>query len=242
MANQLQHLSEFQEILSSYKISDTAKKELLAIKFVILTAPTSVGRNTIIKNLVKGGDYQFTVSDTTRHPRVDDGVEEQDGGVYWFKSEEEVLEGLKRGEYLEAAIIHGQQVSGLRVGEVKRAFNDNKIAITEVDIQGADTYTKIKPDTIAIFVLPPSFEEWMRRLKGRGQMSQEEIKRRLISAYNEYEYALKSNKFMYVVNDNLDRATKEIDALVKQLQVDFKNQEAYRELVSELSNQTKKYV
>jgi guanylate kinase len=188
MKNELRHLEEFQEILTNYKISENLRNELQQSKLVLLTAPTGIGRNTLIRELIKSGQYHFMVSDTTRHPRHNDGVLETNGKEYWFKTEDEFLEGLKEGRYIEAAIIHKQQVSGINVSEIIKANTESQIAITDAEIKGAETLFKVKPDTIAIFVLPPTFEEWMKRLKNRGEMSQAEFKRRLASAIAEFDF------------------------------------------------------
>ena len=87
------------------------------IQFVLLAAPTAAGRNTIIRNLIMTGKYYYVVSDTTRKPRINNGIPEKNGNEYWFKSEEEFLHGLKNGAYVEAAIIHNQQVSGISLEE-----------------------------------------------------------------------------------------------------------------------------
>jgi len=79
-------------------------------KFVPLVAITSSGRNTLIRELLKTGEYHFIVSDTTRKPRTNDGVMEQSGVEYWFRDEDEVLQDVKDGKFLEAAVIHSQQV------------------------------------------------------------------------------------------------------------------------------------
>ena len=182
MKNELKNLDKFRKILSSYKLSPELINDLNKIKLILISAPTSVGRNTVIRELVNSGEYYFIVSDTTRHPRFNDGVMEENGGPYWFKSEEEVLSGLEQGNYFGPAIIHNQQVSGMHVDEIIKASKLNKVQVTEMEVQGVADLTKIKHDIITIFMLPPSFEEWMNRLKHRGKMSSEEFKRRLTSA------------------------------------------------------------
>src|SRR5664279_1435267 len=109
--NQLKRIDEFRTILDGYQLSPTAAQTLAQTKLVLLVAPTASGRNTIIHELLKTDQYHFVVSDTTRQPRINNGELEQNGREYWFRSEEEVLDELKRGEFLEAAIIHNQQVS-----------------------------------------------------------------------------------------------------------------------------------
>src|SRR5689334_7205560 len=103
--NKLKHLVEFQKVLEHYQVSDENKAILKQTRLVLLDGPTSSGRNTIIDELVKTGDYFHIVSDTTRQPRHKDGKPiEENGREYWFRSEDDVLAGLKNGDYMEAAI------------------------------------------------------------------------------------------------------------------------------------------
>src|ERR1700689_1309052 len=117
--NELVHGAEFRSALRDYHLSKAALQTLSQTKLVILVAPTSSGRNTIIWQLLKTGDYYFIVSDTTRQPRINDGKLERDGHEYWFRSEAEVLTDIQQGKYLEAAVIHNQQVSGISIRELQ---------------------------------------------------------------------------------------------------------------------------
>src|SRR5579885_607634 len=111
--NRLEHLQEFKTVLANYRISPASQRILQQTNLVLLAAPTSAGRNTIIRELLKTGDYHYIVSDTTRQPRINDGIPEQNGVEYWFRSEADILKDLAAGQYVEAAIIHNQQVSGI---------------------------------------------------------------------------------------------------------------------------------
>lgn len=210
MSNKLDHLDEFKEVLADYKVSEAGQNILKTTNLAIFVGPTSAGRNTLINKLLRTGEYHYIISDTTRSPRENDGVMEQNGVEYWFKSEEEVLGGLKSGEYLEAAIIHGQQVSGMSLRELEKARDEGKVAINEIEVTGADNVMKIKPDTNAFFVVPPNFAVWMDRLKKRGKLPESEIKRRLESAVKEYTAALERSYYIFVINDNLDDALAQI--------------------------------
>lgn len=213
--NELARIAEFRKLLDGYHLSKTALQTLSQTELVLLVAPTSSGRNTIIRELLKTGDYHFVVSDTTRQPRVNDGVPEQNGHEYWFRTENEILADLEQGKYLEAAIIHDQQVSGISVRELEKARDEGKIAITDAEIIGADNAIKYKPDTIAIFVLPPSFEEWQRRVKHRGPMAATEFKRRMQSACKEFEIALERDYYQFVINDSIERSVTQINQIAK---------------------------
>lgn len=199
----LEHLHEFESIIKNYKPSLELLDVLRDNKLVLLSAPTAAGRNTIINRLIMTGKYYFVVSDTTRPPRINNGIPETDGKEYWFRAEEDFLKGLKNGSYIEAAIIHNQQVSGIRMGEVKVAASTHKVAISDIDIQGCDNIKSYSDTTIPVFVLPPDFQEWMRRMDGRGVMLPDEKRRRLISAIEEIEFALERSYFKFIINYDL---------------------------------------
>lgn len=211
--NQLRHREEIENLLRDYRISETGKALLKELRLVLLCGPTASGRNTIIGELLKNGNYSFIVSDTTRQPRVNNGVKEKNGVAYWFRSEEEVIEELRRGEFLEAEIIHDQQLSGISLRELRKAHMEGKIAINDIDIGGFNNVTSVKPDTVGILILPPSFEEWLSRLTGRGEMPKEEVVNRLETGKRIFSDAIVNTNAILVVNDNLEETVKEVDRL-----------------------------
>lgn len=215
MKPHLKHFDQFQAVLNDYQINDAGKKLLEKTKLVLLTSPTSSGRNTIIRELEKTDKYKYILSDTTRPKRSNNGIMEQDGVEYWFRTEEEVLEDLKKGLFLEADIIHAQQVSGISIRELKKATNHDKIAVDEVYYIGIDNVKKVKPDTFTIFILPPSYDEWMKRLLKRGDMSTDEVRRRLESAELELESTINRDYYQYVVNDDLQEAVTTLRRIVE---------------------------
>ena len=148
-------------------------------------------------------------------PRVNDGVLERDGREYWFKTEQEVLNDLKAGEFLEAEVIHGQQVSGISIAELERASFEHRIAITDVDIEGITNVLRAKPDAVPILVFPPSFQAWRERLNGRGEMDAEQLKRRLITAARIYELPEKDDQYRIVINDTVEHAAQQIRAIAE---------------------------
>ncbi len=179
----------------------------------MLVAPTSTGRNTIIRHLLKNPDYYFVVSDTTRPPQVRDGQPEQNGVDYFFRSEGEILADLKTGEFLEAAIIHEQQVSGISIRELEKAKGQGKIAITDIEIVGVDNVMRANPEAKAIFLLPPSFEEWQKRMHSRSHMGHQELDNRLKSAEKELKAALEHDYYHFVIAEDIGQAAGIIDSI-----------------------------
>lgn len=235
---QLLHRKAFEEALSNYQMSDTAKRVLDNVTLVLLSGPTAGGRNTLINQMLQTGNYRFIVSDTTRPPRVNNGVPEQTGREYWFRSEEEVLQDIRAGAYLEAEIIHQQQVSGMSIRELQKAIDAHKIAINEVEIGGFTNIFKHKPDTIAILILPPSYEEWQRRIFSRGDMSRVELRNRLQTAAKVFSEASKADYAAVIINNDIQVAAAEIDRLAHGGTVDQKLQQEGRILAKELLART----
>lgn len=214
--NQLRHADEFRRILANHHLSDTAKQTLAGVRLVLLVGPTSSGRNSIINELLKTGEYHYIISDTTREPRVKDGVPvEQNGREYWFRSEGEVLDELQDGEFLEAALIHGQQVSGVSIREIEKARAAGRIAITDIEPQGAAWVHGLKPDTLIVFVVPPSLDALLQRLHRRSDLPDSEIRRRLQTSAEECTRALSADYYTFVINDEFAKAVAEVDGLVR---------------------------
>ncbi len=240
--NQLKHLDEFKQVLAHYTVSEASKRILKQTQLVLLAAPTSAGRNTIIRELLKTGEYHYIVSDTTRQPRINDGVLEQNGVEYWFRTEEEVLADLQAGKFVEAAIIHNQHVSGISIRELDQARQEEKIAITDIEVVGAHNIVEAKPDTVAIFVLPPNLEEWLHRLRYRGKLSPAEVRRRLESAGNEFKLALERDYYNFVINDQLEAAMEHIHQLARFSIQDPEQQQRGRQLTEQLYIETMAYL
>jgi guanylate kinase len=202
----LTHYDEFREIIEKYTMSERAKNALVDLKLVLLVGPTSSGRNTVLKELVKNENYYFVVSDTTRPPQKRDGKIEENGVNYFFRTEEEMLADLKAGEFFEAELIHNQQVSGISIRELEKAKSLNKIAATDVDIGGVNNVLKAKPDTTIIYLIPPSFEEWQQRIRSRGLMSEIEYRRRLQTAEAILKDGLRpNNHYHFVISENISQ-------------------------------------
>jgi guanylate kinase len=240
--NQLDHASEFRKALANYKLSDEAKKILQKVKLTLFVAPSASGRNTIIRELIKSGDYHFIVSDTTRQPRTNDGIPEKNGREYWFKTQDEMLDEIKRGEMIEAAIIHNQQVSGISMRELQDAVQDKRVAIKDLEVIGAATIHKLKPDALIIFMVPPSFDIWLERIHSRGQMPPDELLRRFESAERELSTALKCDYYRFILNDTIKGTASEVDRLINNGYYDPFKERLVREIAERLYEEVEAYL
>ncbi len=236
--NELKNLDRFQAILQNYTVSEHARSILENTELLLLVGVTSAGRNSVVDELVKTQKYHYIVSDTTRKPRINHGQLEQNGREYWFRSEEVFLKNLQSGEYVEAAIIHNQQVSGISISEIELASREGKIATTDIEIVGVSSIVKAKEDTVCVFMIPPNFEEWLRRLHGRSAMHEIEVDRRLNSAITEITEALSKDCFTMVINDELRKTTKIIEGIFDHIP----DQQHARQVAEELLKQTKSYL
>lgn len=234
--------AEFEKVLENYQPSDETLQLLTEIPLVILLGISGGGRNTIINHLVNDGHYHFIVSDTTRPPKVRDGQLERDGVQYNFRSEDEVLGDLSSGKYLEAELIHGQQVSGANVTELSKAHGSDKIPINEVDLGGTVAIRNAKPDTLFFFIVPPSFKEWMYRLRGREIMTDEELMSRMRTAKDVLRAGLADDGFTFIVNDSSHRSAQAIDAVVHAGAIDQQEHEEGRRVAQEILSEVESVV
>lgn len=242
MKNRLENLAEFRVILDNYQLSEEGKAILASTKLVLLVGPSSSGRNTVIDSLIKSDKYRRIISDTTRKPRKNNGILEKDGREYWFRTESDMLYDLKAGRFLEAAIIHDQQVSGISLRELNCAQKEHKIALNEIETIGMQNIIEMKPDTLAFFVVPPSFSTWITRMNLRSKMLKAEIIRRLQSAVNEFKSALAHDYYIFIVNDNLDDTVNRIHAIAMG-EVSYKRQTAEdRKVIEGLLSETTNYL
>lgn len=240
--NQLVHATEFREALGSYRVSDKVKEILADIRLLLFVAPSATGRDTIIRELKKTGNYHSLVTDTTRQPRTNNGVTEENGREYWFRSEDQMLEDIKNGDIVGAAVIHNQQVSGISVRELEKAREDGKVALTDIEIVGATDLHRLKPDAMIFFMVPLSFDIWMERLHMRGYMSPGELERRMESAERELAAALKADYFRFILNDTLEGTAAEIDRLVTTGQYDPFKERSVREIAQNLYHEVNQYL
>jgi len=230
----LRLIAQFENALRDYHYSDTAKQILADTRLVLLVGATASGRNTAIRELVKTDRYHFIISDTTRQPRENNGVLEQNGVEYFFRTEEEMLAEILSGEFLEAEVIHGRQVSGISMRELEKANKEHKIAITDVDIGGIQNVMTLKPDAVPILMLPPSFDIWQQRIVGRGAMAPEVYKSRLETALRIFEAAQNDTVLHFVVNEDVVVAARLIDDLANGRPQDNQAEQTARLVLDEL--------
>ncbi len=174
-------------------------------RLVVLAGPTAVGKGTVAGYVRDNHpDVLLSVSATTRAPRPG----EVDGVHYYFVDDVEFDAMIERGELLEWAVVHNQSRYGTPRPPVDAALNAGRSVLLEIDLQGARQVRASMPEALLVFLLPPSWEELVRRLVGRGTESPEEQSRRLETA--RIELAAQDEFDELVVNDDVRRAAQEV--------------------------------
>lgn len=173
-------------------------------KIVIVSGPSGVGKSTICKEIVKRLDNVYLSVSMTTRPR---GNAEVDGRDYWFVSEQEFQERIQKGLLLEYAKVFGQYY-GTPKDKVIEALEEGKIAILEIDVQGARQAKTVFPNAIMIFILPPSAKTLAERIDQRGREADEEAEERLNGASAEIAAAWQYYNHM-VINEDLQQAVNE---------------------------------
>jgi guanylate kinase len=184
---------------------------------LVISGPSGAGKTTIAREIERRLGGVFSVSATTR-PKTHADV---DGRDYWFISEEEFRSRLAAGEFLEHAQVFGRHYYGTPREPVEQALAAGRLMILEIDVQGGLQVNQAMPGAFMIFVLPPSDEELLRRLRDRRRDSDEAIERRFREAKREIELARSSGAYeAFIVNDDLERAVGEACSLVRARQAE----------------------
>lgn len=184
---------------------------------LILSGPSGCGKSTLLREVYKNiEDYYFSISTTTRAPREG----EKDGIDYFFVSKEDFEEDIKKGQFLEWAEVHGNYY-GTSLRPINESLKKNKLVIFDIDVQGHDIVRK-KLDKIvtSVFITTPNLTELENRLNGRATDSKEVIEKRIENAKLEIKYFQKYDYFL--VNDNLEKASKQLVCIANSARIKSK--------------------
>ncbi len=178
-------------------------------KLIILTGPSGVGKGTVVKEILdKDKNICLSVSATTRSPRKG----EQEGENYYFLSVEKFKEMINKNLFLEWAKFAGNYY-GTPLSFVKDKIEDGFIVLLEIEVEGAKQIKDKFPDSLSIFILPPSKEELERRIRNRGTEKEEAINRRL--SRSTYEIASSDGFDFKVTNRDVDETAERIIKIIR---------------------------
>jgi guanylate kinase len=191
-------------------VSSPTKAEPDRSRLVVLAGPTAVGKGTVAARVrERHPDVWISVSATTRRARPG----EIDGVHYYFVDDAGFDKMIEAGEFLEWAVIHGAARYGTPRQPVLDALAAGRLALLEIDLQGARQIRETMPDALFVFLAPPSWDELVRRQLGRGTEDAAERERRLETA--RAELAAESEFDVTIVNSEVDRACEELVALLR---------------------------
>lgn len=185
-----------------------------------VSAPSGAGKTSLVKALIEStADVTVSVSHTTRAKRPG----EIDGINYHFVDASQFQEMVERDEFLEHAQVFGN-CYGTAKASVEDALNAGLDVILEIDWQGADQVRQIFPDTVGIFIVPPSIEELESRLRARGQDGDDIIAKRMNEAVAEMSHYIEAD--YVVINEQFDLALSELKSIITAQRLTLDNQQA----------------
>lgn len=182
-------------------------------KIIILTAPSGAGKTSVktrLLNVLKN-ELSFSVSATTRKIRGN----EQEGIDYHFTNEEVFKKLIESQSFIEWEMVYPGLYYGTTLQEMNRIWNEGKVPVLDIDVKGAmNVKQQFRDKVLSIFIAPPSIDVLKDRLEKRGTDTQENILMRINKATEEMQYREKFDRV--VLNDDIERASSEVVALVKQ--------------------------
>lgn len=204
-------MNEIDQLIARYQMSEASIATIKSTPIVLLVGITAAGKDTIQNRVLASDIYHKIVTHTTRAPRVNNGVLEQDGDDYHFVDLDTMREMLANQKFIEVNRF-GDNYYGTSVEEFEAAKRENKIALGDIDVNGIASFKKISQDNIIpIFMVPPDYTTWRQRLDGRYASPEElerELPARLAAAQYELDHALSVPYYHFMINDDLDRAVR----------------------------------
>ena len=178
-------------------------------QLIVVSAPSGAGKDTIVKELVKRNkNFWISVSATSRKPRKG----EKEGVDYYYMSKEEFEKNIEEGFFLEYT-KYADNYYGTPKKYIKDHLDQGKDVILIIEIEGAANVKEMLPESLLIFIMPPSIKELVRRLKKRGTEDNDKLLKRFHKTYKEINEVTKYN--YVVVNDKIEDAVDKIEAIIK---------------------------
>lgn len=194
-------------------ISLSLQMPVASPKLIIIAAPSGAGKTSVTRHLLKTlpGELAFSISCATRQPRS----HEKDGVDYYFISAGEFRARIEKDEFVEWEMVYEGKYYGTLKSELQRIWEQQKAPLLDVDVQGGINIQQQYPTrSLSLFIEPPSIDELEKRLRARGTETEESLQARLSKA--SYELSFKQQFDRVILNDTLERACAEAEAVVRE--------------------------
>jgi len=229
--------------LKGYKPSPDATKLVHDTQILLLVGPTGAGKDSLKQKLLESGNFYHLISHTTRPPRINHGIIEEDGKDYHFIDKSTAEKMLDEQEFIEAKVYSGN-LYGTSVAEIQKAHDEGKTALTDIEVQGVAEYKALDPNVMAVFLLPPDFETWQKRLQSRygDVVDVSDYRLRLETALRELDELQNTNYYVAVINDDLDEVFSQIQIIVSSENHKSPDEPAARAVAQKLAADIKAYL
>ena len=209
-----------------------AAKDLLAEHPPLMIAGiSSAGKDTIAREIVQKSNWRRVVSHTTRQPRKG----ERNGNNYWFVSDDEMLRLATKKALIDLKVVHHIKVYGTTIEAYRQVLNTGHQPMMIVDIQGVDEILKcLTSDYKPVFIIPPDYDTWLKRLRKQSTVTSDEITRRLRSSKAEIQSVLRNGHYKLVVNRAVGLAVKEVISEPSDLSSQSTNRKIAQQLLEAL--------
>lgn len=201
--------------LATYEPATATTELIKSTPILLLVGPTGAGKDSLKDKLLATGRYHHIISHTTRPPRINHGIIEQNGREYHFIDKTIAERMLDNHEFIEAKLYSGN-LYGTSVAEIQAAHDEAKIAMTDIEVQGVAEYKALDPGVIAVFLLPPDFQTWQTRLQRRygDVVDAADARQRLQTARQELEQLLNHDYYVPIINDDLDTTFQKVQTVM----------------------------
>ena len=222
--------SELLEKVRSYKMPQAAQELLSSNPPLVICGITAAGKNSVMRYIVETSDYRHVITHTTRQPRN----ESEDTHEFHFVNDEQMLALINAQAMIETKEVHGDKIYGTSIKAYQDTLAGGHKPVLIIDVQGVKDISRYLPGLQAYFLIPQSFDDWMRMMEKRGRMSHSERLRRMHSARDELESVLRSEGFTMLIKQDIPHTAKIILSGGRDLSSQRQSRETAQQLIERL--------
>jgi guanylate kinase len=229
--------------LAAYQPAAEVKQLVKSTPILLLVGPTGAGKDSLKEKLLATGHFHHIISHTTRPPRINHGVLEQDGREYHFIDKTTAVKMLDEHKFIEAK-MYSDNLYGTSTAEIQAAHDEGKIAMTDIEVQGVAEYKALDPRVMAVFLLPPDFQTWQDRLQRRygDVVDAVDYRTRLETALKELSELLNTDYYMAVINQDLDEVERQVETITSSADHSTPQDPQARQVAQQLEQDIKEYL